>query len=293
MSYYFPFHHFSNGQANIIRQAFASSSLLQQVVSNSCAIPKIDGLSTICNSNNTYSLTNGGNNVTWQISTNLQIISSNNTGITVTPINSSTREKGYIRAILGSQTIEKKVWIGKPNIYTFNSNGTKDYFGQSYSYPVSHSTREIEVHTDTPNTSFSWDVFPNNLTWGSHGGKITFYINIEGNYVITAKATNECGEFIQFYTLNVGKSGIEPDFKITPNPTSDNFTINNKNQRLELSSTNEEEVIYELYDLNYSLKLKGNLKESRNINVSSLKKGLYILKILSKAKTEHHRLIIK
>ncbi len=56
MSYYYPFTHFSNGQADRIRQAFASSTILQQVVSNSCNF--IEGPEEICTGEfETFSLT--------------------------------------------------------------------------------------------------------------------------------------------------------------------------------------------------------------------------------------------
>ncbi|MCK0123990.1 zinc-dependent metalloprotease [Gelidibacter sp. F2691] len=286
--------YFSQGQGQRMRNAISTLPYLQQTITSNCSVTGvITGDRLICyDSNNTYNITDIESDFIWQVSPNLQIVSSNTTSITVTPTSNNTRENGYIRAVLENQTVEKNIWIGKPSIYTFNSNGTKKYFGESYSYPVSHSTREIKVYTDSPDSSFSWDVFPNNLTWTSHGGVITFYINTKGNYVITAKATNECGEFIQFYTLNVGESDTEHDFKISPNPASDSFTISktesNTSNKLDLNNSN-----YVLYDMNFNMKIKSEFKNYNYVNVSHLNKGLYILKIVTDKKVEHHRIIIK
>ncbi|WP_445748357.1 zinc-dependent metalloprotease [Polaribacter sp.] len=292
MSYYYPFNNFTVGQSNRIRQAFARSSILQAVISDGCIIPKITGESLICyDSNITYNLTNGGTNVTWQVSSNLQIVSSNNSSITVTPINLNTREEGFIKAVLVGQTIEKYVWVGKPDAYTVDSNGVRNYMGGSFYFQQQNGGRgQFSVFSDFSGGTWNWTGPNNNSWWQINRNTVEIDLSNSGSYFFTAEFSNDCGTHYYFVFVNIG--GIEPDFMITPNPVSDNFTIS-KTQFDNSNKLNEINSVFELYDFNSNLKIKSKFKEYKNVNVSHLKKGIYILRIITDKKVEHHRIIIE
>jgi hypothetical protein len=83
--------------------------------SNCIVSININGLNKLClNQTSTYSITsNQCNTIDWTTSNNLQIISSNNNGITVKSI-VNTNDK-WIKATINGQTYTKKI-IGKPSI---------------------------------------------------------------------------------------------------------------------------------------------------------------------------------
>jgi len=123
MSYYYPFNHFSNGQAVRIRQAFASSSLLQQVVSNNCSIAELSSIDNLCFTNDkTITISNLGNNTTsWQVSSNISIIPSpTNNSITIKALNSTSSGNGWVKATLSNGTIlQENFAVGVP--YDYNN----------------------------------------------------------------------------------------------------------------------------------------------------------------------------
>lgn len=65
-------------------------------------------------STQTYTLANG-TATSWQKSSNLQIMSSTGTSVSVKPVNSSTQGAGYVEAVTASGTVRFDVWIGKFN----------------------------------------------------------------------------------------------------------------------------------------------------------------------------------
>lgn len=79
---------------------------------------------------------------------------------------------------------------------------------------------------------------------------------------------------------------------VYPNPTSESFNISKtENNTLDESDTNIS--TYELFDLNLNMKLQDNFNNFKKVNISQLRQGLYILKITTGKKVEHHRIIIK
>lgn len=83
----------------------------------------INGPAKLCyNNSGTYSFGSCKSTPvqSWEYSTNLlNLVSSNSTSITVQPKNSSSSGLGYIRAVYPYQTVQKNIWIGKPN-FSFN-----------------------------------------------------------------------------------------------------------------------------------------------------------------------------
>ena len=104
MSYYYPFNEFSNGQIDRVRNAFATSSVLQQIVSNSCAIAELSPIDYLCYpANKTLTISNlEDSTTTWQVSSNVTILSSNNSSITVRAKYSNSTGNGWVKATLSN-----------------------------------------------------------------------------------------------------------------------------------------------------------------------------------------------
>lgn len=302
MSYYYPFDNFTLGQNTRIRQAFESYSVLQQVVSNSCSIPELSGNSAVCNSNTTYTLQNGGSSVTWQISSNLQVLSSNNTNITVKPISSTVIGDGFIEAVLPNETLRKNVWIGIPSapssILGFCCNGKE--FG-------SESIYEFTVHGNNLGVNqFNWLVAGGTILEGQ--GTNTIIVKtakVTGSnkvyFDVSARVGNSCGWSSYLWRSGYVTSGVGPAiFSVYPNPTDNEVTISVADIQAisETDAINEvisagEVKIYGFFGTIKKVKKMNSNQKSITINVSDLQKGTYLILINRGTITESHKLIIE
>lgn len=274
---------------------------------------EVEGEALICNgSSETYTLNSipSGVTTTWQVSGHLQIISSTNTSVTVKQVSPTANGVGYVKAILGSITSELEVFVGTTEInytsfYNNAANGTgylcSSHYGNMYNI----------ADGSPPNTTYQYRLLkhPNlNVVYTSPTGRSSSgeinYTASSGWYTFEARGTNTCGTSdwfgtdVEYVDCNEGggggDEGEDGEFVIMPNPVSESFTIVKKNNSQSATFNFEtKKVTYELYNFNMSLIKKGNLKESQQIDISSLKKGLYILKIISKTKVETHRIIIE
>lgn len=301
--------HFTAGQNTRIRQAFESYSVLQQVVSSSCAVPELNGSSTVCNSNTTYTLQNGGSSVTWQVSSNLQIVSSNNTSITVISQWANGSGQGFIKAILPYETIQKDVWVGKADLdIVLFSNG----IGETDYWCTSHTGNYYELFPKLDGTTHEIRLkkYPNlNIVYSSstnyYGDEGPFYYTpLPGWYLFEVRRTNSCGTSdwfgyeVEFVDCSQ-QGGGESEYSIYPNPTSETLTIEklNNNQTLQIDTFEliniKNSDSFELYDFNTNIIKKGVLNNQTIIDVSTYKRGRYFLKINSKGKSRTHHIIIQ
>ncbi len=102
MSYspYFCRNMFTSGQADRMRLAFASYSLLQGVA----VVSKLTSIDNLCHSNGkTLTIRNLYNHTAiWQGSNNVSIVSSTNTSVTVRVRSSSSSGQGWVKATLSN-----------------------------------------------------------------------------------------------------------------------------------------------------------------------------------------------
>lgn len=285
--------HFTSGQNNRMRQAFASYSVLQNVISTSCSIPEFTGPDLICNTDTVFSLQNGGTSVTWQVSSNLQILSSSNTGITVKPINNTIIGSGYIKAVLPYETLQKDVWIGTPLIdYDINENFTicRDINSTSNNF--------LPVFIQGMDVSTTWEVqrITNNHNVSMQGSEVLVSLNYAPPYNYIAfkvRASNACGfsNWLQYYVEVVDSCESENynRFIVYPNPASDIINIRAKMSKEEIIDP----ISYQIYDLNGIVIENGDLRKQSIIDLSNYKKGSFILKIDKDIKSEIHKIIIK
>lgn len=116
------------------------------------------------------------------------------------------------------------------------------------------------------------------------------------DYIIGVKAITPCGTSSQYYELHENPCYQGYYYSFAPNPTTETLTIirNGLNKlNNEINYLINKNHKFELYDFNAYLILQGKLSKKTVIDVSSLIKGRYILKIhIDEDVQENHHIII-
>jgi len=308
MSYYNNRDHFTDGQGFRMRYAINFESDLQNIRSTSCT--QISEISTICYpQTTTVTLSNlGGATTIWTSSSNVQIVSSNNSSATIRGANSYSNGDGWIRAELSNGIIfQENFHVGKAEVdnVLFRNNGA----GVSGYFCSSHYGNEFEILPYVPNASFEIrvrDLNTYNIVAGPYnftGGIATLptdYNYTPGWYLFEARGTNSCGTSnwtqweVEFVDCTLG--GGESEYRVYPNPSSDNLTIQKNRPSNQINSKSKSNgsnsAFYKIYDFNSNLIFKGFIDNQTTINVSNYKRGNYILKIYKNGKSESHQIII-
>lgn len=269
---------------------------------------QLTGTNTICNSNTFYSLSQVPNSVTinWSVSSNLQIVNSSITGATVKAINSTAQGNGFVRATIGTRVITKNVWVGKPSAVT----------GLHHVSTFGCTKGEINVDSGGGADQYEWIisggtiVIPSVNSNSYTGQSVIFVDPIDGPYGFTVKvrAKNSCG-YSAWYTKHIptrcstgggGGGGVTPlsnsfvlDDKtvLFPNPASETAYIN-----LNQLTDNQKEFDFhiKLFDFNGSLVFeKQTNRIFEQINVSSLRNGIYILHLSNGERNITEKLVIQ
>lgn len=309
MSYYSIRDHFTDGQSNRMKSAILNNSLLQQVVGTTCSVPEINGSEIICNSlGTTYTILNGGNSVTWNISSNLTILSQSSNSITLKPITTSANGAGFVEAVLPTQTLRKNIWIGKPRITSARlDNGQYLAHGSTTTNKVC-KYEPIKTNISFGGTSYaSWSMISSSHTtsWSQQGDNISFYlwaVNHTATFRITLN--NGCGTFTRDYTFNIkdcsggGNDPCDPIMSISQNPVDTEIEVINipapcdpvlsksgNNDKLLKNSTAT------LYDISGN-PVKSKTPFDGKMNVEKVKAGLYILVVTTNGVKNSFRIII-
>jgi hypothetical protein len=300
---------FTTLQGSRMRQALSQNPILSSIQSSVCAIPNLTGSYVICNSEDeTYTLEDGGNNVTWQTSSNLQILSSNNNSITVEAINSSVNESAFIEAILPFETERINLWIGKPILNNPSISGLSSVDCSStyifdYTGSVSGATNTrwvVSPQFDDVSNINDYELFVDPTNGGS--GYVTFVASNKCGETIICKPVEVNGHFCgaayinfpnQYSCTSAGRKTTRY-YSIYPNPANNKLTIEKKQTTNQNTSSSSEDnnTTYELFDFNSILQTSGNFKDKIDLNLSSYKKGKYILKITSGKNSEAHHIIL-
>ncbi|MBS1572584.1 MAG: zinc-dependent metalloprotease [Bacteroidetes bacterium] len=310
MSYYSPYtlDHFTPMQGERMRNALHYSTVLNPVVNLACS--KINGPDTICeNSTINYTLDNPfGINVNWSVSSNLQIISSNQNDISISSIFGGS---GVITANFQNGLIlTKNIWIGKPVfndliltdnlqvpyclappeplITTINANNAKAIFDGL-------SNSEI-----LNNTNWEWKTSNNKILLNGTKNSRTICPMFVGFSSFKVRAKNSCG-WSEWYELpefeisllqSTTMKNSNNIFSIYPNPASDIVYIEQKNPNK--IQKNDKLIDVEILDLTGNTKIKTKLNSNKTeIKTNHLEKGVYIINIYIDNKIEKHQVIIK
>lgn len=309
MSYYNTRDHFTNGQGFRMKYAINFESVLQNIRSTSCT--QISEVNTICYPQTTIvTLSNlGGATTVWTSSSNVQIVSSNNSSATIKGANSYSSGYGWIKAVLSNGiTFQENFHVGKAEVdnvlFRNNGAGVSDYFCSS------HYGNEFEILPYVPNASYEVrirDLTTYNIVAGPYNftGRIatlpTDYNYTPGWYLFEVRGTNSCGTSnwteweVEFVDCTLGGGG-ESEYRIYPNPSSEYLTVqktktSNKENSKKTTKTNSS-ALFKIFDFNSALIFNGFIDNQTTIDVSNYKRGNYILKIYKNGKSESHQIII-
>ena len=204
---------------------------IQPGYSNLCANNVILGNSNICTtSNHTYTYEGINTNIAWSVSSNLQIVSSNNTSITVKRLASSGN--AWITANFSGEqpcanSVTKSVTFGGGSTDNFNVIQQLDTC-----IPSMHPYARF---TTSPSTSVTWSVSPSATCLSCGTSTAIVRPNSIGGYTVTASKTytNGCG---QTSVVTRSASAYAPAcgtqrIITSPNPTNGNVRFDLENIR--------------------------------------------------------------
>jgi hypothetical protein len=302
--------HFTEGQADRMKYHIDTYTELQDVINTSCSIPEIQGDNVICNNDvKTYTLVND-TAVSWNVSSNLNIVTpGTNTSITVERASSTTTGYGYIEAILQNHTIKKdSIWLGRSPQLTSAKLDDGTYLIHGFPNQVCKSeqiTTDISVN-DADTVSWTKVSSSHTTTWSQQGVNVSFYLWAP-NHTATFRMilTNDCGTFVRNYEFKSkdcsgGGGGGDPcdlSFSISQNPVDTEIEIINIPAPCDLARMGDNGKVLEktkatLYDLSGNPLLSQSPSVGK-MNVQNLKPGLYILVISHNDKKTNYRIVIK
>lgn len=257
---------------------------------------QINGPDCACFSPNaTYNLSNFTDVAqvpVWQVSSNLQIVSSNNTSITVKSISSATRAAGFIRATFAGQLIQKNIWVGAPASATVLNGPSSAAYGAIINYnggindiPGASSYRWYLPYPYNQNAT----VTTNPAQWGIISGGTTRYVQTQvgpNNGLVQFMGVNTCGvggAITKAVTVTAGGGGIPLVARITPetevretveifpNPAKDQLTI-------QLPSKSKSDIF--MYNMNgIEVLSQKNTSTEAQLSVALLPAGLYFIQV--------------
>ncbi|MCF6295448.1 MAG: T9SS type A sorting domain-containing protein [Flavobacteriaceae bacterium] len=258
----------------------------------------------------------------WQVSSNLQIISSNGASITVKPP-SDSRSSGWIKAnFANGKSITKNIWVGRPNTPTSLFGPTTVNTGALVTYTAGSATgaTSYKWYLPYPYTTVStFAYFGQNWQLQAPGNTTTartFTGYAQNAGYVQVMGQNDCGSggakllYVQHQNSGGGgpggpgggaipRTGPTDDVKevsLYPNPAKDKVTVSLTNLTEHIG--NPPTVIYRIKILDLNLiekrfyKFK-KLKNQETINVAFLPTGLYTLIIYTDNGTFTKKLLIK
>jgi hypothetical protein len=110
--------YFTPKQGERMRNAINTLSYLQQTVTDNCLVQKLSSIEQLCyDVSQTLTISNISNNSTiWQTSSNVRILSSNDSSVVVRAISSNSTGNGWVKVTLSNGVIlQENFQIGKPS----------------------------------------------------------------------------------------------------------------------------------------------------------------------------------
>ncbi|MCU4177203.1 fibronectin type III domain-containing protein [Carboxylicivirga sp. N1Y90] len=293
----------------IAQNSAGSSDVSDKASVTTTKLPIITGSSLLCSGNYAYSIGNllPGYSITW---------SSVHTRVSAQGSNPCTFKAGQI---LGNSTINatitdsystsadlkpKRVWVGKPEIFTYDENGNESLSGQVLRVPAG-TVVTFEAYSYDINTSISWDVTPASAYYVDNGNTCTIMASASGFIGAMAIATNQCGEDYLLNTLTGTSGGGFPlSMEIYPNPAYETINISvvepvSENSFSSMAANTNEPAQVEPYEVQIWSERNGLVKKQKikskkaQIDVSRLKPGIYYVHLIYKNKVVKEQLIIK
>lgn len=257
---------------------------------------QLSGEAVTCYSDDTtLTLTNVANKpVAWQVSTNLQIVQSSNSSITVKALNNTIRALGFVTANVDGEQITKDIWVGKTNAAGKILGPTPVLYGSLVHYSTSSS---IEGATSylwylpypyDPNATVTTDPAEWGIISGGNSRDLTAIVG-PNDGLVQVMGVNKCGvgSSKSLYVTIGGPGEVPPGsggipitlgdgtdgtIKVSPNPVKEEFIIS-------LASNTKSTI--QLYDVNgKSVYSKNTSKKSEIVKTAYLSNGIYFLQII-------------
>ena len=249
--------------------------------------------------------------VTWSVSPNIQIVSSNSYGLTIKGFSSGD---GTITAIFqNGLTVTKTIWVGVPqfNEFTFGSLGSTQSLciasANDYSYSIPELNSTDEIISNFSGLTSTEILVATNWEWQKLNGLIILNgtknsRNVctigAGQTSVSVRAKNACGWSnwvelpFEITELPLSWRQSQSIFTIYPNPSTDFVNIKLRDQNLKPKTNSR--IIAELYDLMGHKKAKVEIKNNiATISVRGLPKGIYVLNINIDGQIEGHQVIVE
>lgn len=221
MSYYPNFKHFTQGQINRTREAFASFTVLQNILSDQCPPILYGKLESICYPElRTYKISFLQNNTTtWQTSSNVSIVSQSNSGISIKAINASVNGEGWVKATLSNGTVLKEdFWVGRPSTQKISIIKAGSIRLSEHSWNIIHVLYD-NLYTNSLISDWEWRTFSSPgvsiLSRHAPGSMVLIKPTSNNGYVdFQTRVCNECGfsgwksRLFQIENSNSGGNGI-------------------------------------------------------------------------------------
>ena len=304
------------------------SSVRDWIIANTWSL---QGNTSPCvNTNTTYTLntTNPGITTTWQRSSNVQIISSNNQSVTVR-VNFYSLGSTWVRAVMSNgvtvqKTIVPPTFSISPFIQWENSaTGVSSFLcsartGNKYTFTASGT---VQHHQYRIKNSSGQILYTSSAFLTGNSGYLPDLFFPEGIYRFEIRGTNTCGilsswtvvyvEFKSCFGLGGGGGGIgpafgevAPDFTIFPNPVNMGNSVNfldKQAQQTELTvkangqlrNVNETTniTVYNMQQQKvFSTTFRG---QERKLDLSRLKTGVYHMRIQKGNKVEIKKILVR
>jgi len=254
---------------------------------NTVLIPYITGHSLVCYSpSKTFTLYNrAANSVYWTTSSNLYIVSGQNTNaLTVRALYSYSSGDGWVQANLytgscGVVTVRyENFWVGVPE---------PTITGEQY--PGCGDINWYFLDPDDMWGTYSWSVtYKLSILGSSVGHKAQIRADEEGTSTIYCDVTNTCGTDHGSLQVFVGECF---DFLIIPNPAHDYFDIKIDNTKTDINKLED-------YDINIintqNITIYQQITSNPLIRISTkeLLPGIYVVQLIYKGKSYAKQLIV-
>jgi len=271
-------------------------------------MPTIGGAATVCTTNSTFTIQNRPPNTTiqWTQSSNLSYVSGQGTNnYTVKATSSTTSGNGWVQATISTAAcgslpvIRWTVWVGPPeNIPSISYDLMLDFPSEICVSSASAYGDFYAGVVGTYSTHFEWQsdagqvIYPISTDYGFTSVMFTNY----GYRYVRVRPVNSCGPgewttkyFNLIYSQNCGGGGGIGGFSVAtyPNPATDELNVEVDDEELICSGLSIS--ISDMYNNRYDF---GKRFEKRNtLNISGLKKGIYLMEISTEKGKSSTRII--
>lgn len=267
------------------------------IPNNAALAGPINGSSTVCASNTTYSLNNlpSDATVTWSHSSNFSYVSGQGTDSYQLEVTGhSVAGPDWVEAsITGSgctETIQKDVYLNPPSS-DLSIEVPYEPLGGDADFVAWGSGVAVGI------TDYNWSVEGGFIAEDNNDEIMITpiccrkHVEMNPEIKVTANASNSCGNYYatRYISIDCDYGGVNP-YNIYPNPADDQFTVtmNDDETSTDGSEGNEiqgEQPIqheYYLYDMSYQLVREFKTSQKKiQIKTNNLPEGFYFLNVVS------------